>query len=230
MGFGKLKIEIPVFSEWRLDKHELVATLGIKGGYFANPEQPNFGELMQYCSDFTSTPMDQLDRLKPKEVFKIFRTITSQVSSYQPSPPPKELVFNDVVYVLRNNFADMTAGWHRHVYISDFMQQPEMIFALCYIEKGMQYGHQGPNDTILNPTSVRAEVMRDNVTIAQYLDLNGFFLQKWTEYRPLYIQIQATRALYPHLKKSNNLNMRIFYGGWLMALKKVWRRLTAGTS
>ena len=78
---------------------------------------------------------------------------------------------------------------------SDFKKDPIRMASLCYIEKGMSYAQKGENDRIENPTFERDEVFKEHFPLDVYLDLNAFFLKKFSEWHPLYEKFKVARKM-----------------------------------
>ncbi len=73
-----------------------------------------------------------------------------------------------------------TGGWYIDVKANGdaFVEEPELVPAFCYIEKGKRYSQKDKDGNIINPLRDRAKIFRDYFPADVFLDLNAFFLTR----------------------------------------------------
>lgn len=135
----------------------------------------SFSNILQHVSAYTDTPVEELRFADPKQINTIFNNCITALNKYKKKEPLKEIEVNGKKYVLIDIFKQK-AGWLIDVEATQehFQTQPEKMCALCYIEKGKEYGDV--------PNKDREDVFREHFPAYLFFDLNAFFLDLWLNY------------------------------------------------
>ena len=146
-----------------------------------------FSNILQHVSSYTDVPVDELKNVKPKQIMPIFNNCLAELNKYEKKEPLKEMTILGKEYVLIN-INDQKAGWLIDVELNQehFKTQPEKMVALCYIEKGKQYGEV--------KTSEREKIFQEHFPAYLFFDLNAFFLFHYLNYTTASAFVQKIRA------------------------------------
>jgi len=82
----------------------------------------------------------------------------------------------------------------------EFMHAPELLAALNYIEKGVDYSQKDKKGFITNPTRKRAEVFKTEFPPDIFLNLHAFFLSLSESWNNAFLTLQIQRTLTQTLK------------------------------
>lgn len=132
-----------------------------------------------------------IGRIDAPTIKKAYQHIITCFSNYELKEPPKEITIRGTTYVFDMNIAD-SSGWTGGRYIDadnrklSLEEEPEYIVAICYVEKGKQYGDI--------PLANRADVMRKHFKGSDFLNLQAFFLLKWERLKTAYSILQLARS------------------------------------
>ena len=164
-----------------------------------------------------------VSQVKVTDINKVFNLIIDLLGQYEPKEVPIYLSYDGKEYELHQDYFKLPAGWFIDSTNVDFEKVPELLPAFAYIEKGMQYAEMDESENILNPLKDRAKVFKDNMTISEYLDLTGFFLDKQKVYKISYILTKGMAK--PKIKRLSS--GRKLFISWLKNLKRIGKRLLA---
>lgn len=152
--------------------------------------QVNVNAMCQLISDITGQSFETVKRIDIADTKKIFKHIISCAVRKQ-QLPPKEIILSGKTYVFEqdiSNSKSWTAG--RYIDIDNkallIETEPEWMMAICYIEKGSQYGDYSLDD--------RAEIMRKHLPGDVFVDAQDFFLRKLEQLKPGYVVLQIARS------------------------------------
>jgi len=124
---------------------------------------------------------------------KMLMEIVLSCSKYDEKPIPKSYTIDGVEYIWQEDYSKQPVSFHRDIGKCDFTENPLELVAFCYIEKGMIYNQPHPKTkAVLNPRKDRAEKFRKEISLAAYLDLNGFFLMSYDVFKP-YLKVKEER-------------------------------------
>ena len=147
-------------------------------------------EMCEMISILSGIETEQIKKADLDSVIAAFKHIQSIIQR-SPRKPPTEVEIEGETYVFNQDFRakEWTAG--RYIDSSnkalDLEKHPELLVAICYVEKGKKYGDV--------PLTDRGEVMRKGFKGSDYIDLVGFFLQKYGELKPGYSLLNLARSL-----------------------------------
>ena len=126
---------------------------------------------------------------------RILNEIILSCSRYKSKPFDPEIEVDGVTYVFQDDYSKQPVSFHRDVSLVDFEENPMDLVAFCYVEKGMMYNElDDKTKAILNPRKDRAKILEKHFTsLSLYLDLQGFFLDSYSVFRP-YLRVKEERA------------------------------------
>lgn len=133
---------------------------------------------------FFSEPTETFDIYTPTVNRNVFSEIIASFARHEKNDIKLEWKINDVVYVFNPDFSKMPVAFWRDIKRADFAENPFDLVAFCYIEKGLTYNEIDKNKNIINPKHERGEAFRGHMNLAQYLDLQGFFLESYAVLSP----------------------------------------------
>lgn len=137
-----------------------------------NESKVSLSNILQYVSAFTDTDVTDLKKVKPQQIIPIFDHCVDSLKKYEKREPVKEIEVNGREYTLVD-IHKQKAGWLIDVEVMQehFETRPETMAALCYIEKGKEYGDI--------PNKEREDVFREHFPAYLFFDLNAFFLSHY---------------------------------------------------
>lgn len=116
---------------------------------------------------------------------KVLSEILISSKKYDKGPLIDKIEVDGVDYVLSLDFTKQPVSFHRDISKIDLKTNSEAILGLLYIEKGKVYNEIDPRTKIvLNPSKERVEKLKNHFSLAQFLDLQSFFLRNWQELKP----------------------------------------------
>jgi hypothetical protein len=185
-------------------------------------EQPTFNNKVRHLSYYSGMGIDELSECSPLDVNKAFDHLLTCINNYTPKEPPREVEVNGTTYVLID-IDKQKARWLIDFEASqeDFESKPERMAALCYVEKGKQYGEV--------PLVEREKILREHCPAFVYLDLCAFFLNKSIYY--MNAQALLLRAKERELKRQTkrierNQRIKATLHSWLRKLSTPFRSST----
>jgi hypothetical protein len=129
---------------------------------------------------FSGKTTEELRQVGIKDINNVFSSCLEVFLTHVKRMPPLELTINGKVYErILSEKGKTNGGWYIDVktYAEEFKERPELIPALNYIEKGMQYSQTDKKGHTLNPTSERAEIFKEHFPANVFIDLSTFFLE-----------------------------------------------------
>ena len=115
---------------------------------------------------------------------RILSEIMLSCSKMNPQPIKPQYTIGDTTYVWQSDYSKQPTSFHRDIALADFENNPLDLVAFCYIEKGMTYNELDKNKNIINPRRERGEAFRNHLSLQDYLDISGFFLESYAVFRP----------------------------------------------
>jgi len=147
--------------------------------------EPSDEELCYLLSVFTGITMDVFKVTTKLDNLELFQVINGVFKTYIKNLTiPDHLEYEGQRYTLQTDFTKLPTSWFMDLSVSDWDENPEDLMSFCYIEEGMTYGETDKHGGIVNPRAKRNEVFNKHVPLDLYLDVNGFFLDKWSLLRP----------------------------------------------
>jgi len=133
---------------------------------------------------FFETEPDHFDRYTDHSNRVVLANILESASKYKEGKPRAEIKSNGVTYVLNTDFTDQPVSFHRDMKSIEPKTGAVDMIGLIYIEKGMVYNEIDKANKIKNPRKKRGDELVKHFNLAQFLDLQAFFLQSWKGLRP----------------------------------------------
>ena len=141
---------------------------------------------------FFSAEPGEFDIYTKESNKQILAEIALSCARYEVGEIQPEITLNGQKYIFVPDYSKMPVSFHRDISRADFKENPLDLFGFCYLEEGMLYNETDSNKNILNEYRKRGEAFRDSVTLSDYLDLQGFFLESYNVYRP-YLKVKEAR-------------------------------------
>jgi hypothetical protein len=161
-----------------------------------NIHYPTITERVDFIRPFVKVDREALLKVTVDDINKMFKHICEILGSYKYSEPPKYLKLNGVEYTRVKDFGQgVPVALHIDVdqFKERFKDQPELVAAFTYIEKGMSYAETDETGAIANSVFDRAEVMREHLPLDIHLNIMSFFLRKSNRLTPAYMALQVAR-------------------------------------
>lgn len=169
-------------------KYHIVYNLA---SYFKDADNPDINEMVRLISDWTDEKPNKLFTCLPKDIIAAFNAITTQLNSYTPKKP-KPTVDN---FVFVTDYDKMTAGWWNHLNHLDMKLNPLELLGLVYMEKGMGYAEVDKHDNIINPVSERQKVLKEKLSLADFMDIAAFFLNQYVILKELRLESNINQRM-----------------------------------
>lgn len=136
-------------------------------------------QMIDYVALFSGTHKDKLMDVDIIDLQRAYIHCLRVLSDYKPKEPAKKITVKGQVYVLVPT-NKQTGGWYIDVKANgkSFEDEPELVPAFNYIEKGMKYSQKDSDGNVINQLRERAKIFREYLPADVYLDLNAFFLTK----------------------------------------------------
>ena len=182
-----------------------------------NAEDPDvtINDMFEFVSIFTGVPFEDLKDADISDIKKVYYGGLTSFHTYEEKDPPNEIKTNGQVYV-RQQFekGKGKGGWYIDVKVrnSEFLERPELLAAMNYIEKGMDYAQKNKKGEIINPTEARAQIFKDHFKPDDYLNLHRFFLKTSEHLKDVFLELRTHQVLKMMIKTSR-INKRIL-GNW----------------
>lgn len=145
-------------------------------------------------SVFTGLDEKYLLTVTKQSNYKLSKAINELVEQYTPKAIPTKLKFDGQVYTLREDLGKMPTAFWVDISNQDIEKNPIRMASSIYIEEGMQYSELDANKNWLNPVSKRDKIFKEQLPLETYLDIQGFFLTKYNELTPLYMEAKKVVA------------------------------------
>jgi hypothetical protein len=133
---------------------------------------------IELVSIYTGIDKDKLRLVKVDDLINTFDKIVKVLAKYKQKEIPLVITIEGKEFELVQNFVKLPVGWFIDSSSVDFEENPELMPAFCYIEKGMGYAEKDKHQNLLNPLKDRAELFKKHLPLTAFLDLSGFFLHK----------------------------------------------------
>jgi hypothetical protein len=163
-----------------------------------NHRYPTISERVDFIRPFCKVDREALLKISADDINKMFKHCVEILAAYKYKEPPKYITLDGKEYVRVKDFGQ-SVPVKLHVDVDGFKDrfkdEPEMVAAFTYIEKGMQYGEVDASGAVVNSVFDRAKVMREHLPLDIHLDLLSFFLRKSERLTPAYMELQRNRIV-----------------------------------
>jgi hypothetical protein len=158
---------------------------------------PTITQRVEFIRPFVKVDREALLKISAADINKMFKHIVEILAAYKYSDPPKYLTLSGKEYKRVDDFGQgVPVALHIDVdqFKDRFQDQPELVAAFTYIEKGMEYATQDSAGGVVNSVFDRAEVFKEHLPLNIHLDILAFFLRKSRQLIPAYMELQASRV------------------------------------
>jgi hypothetical protein len=154
-----------------------------------NIEEPNVEDQIFFLSRYLDIESELLENAVMTDLNELYLAVLSSIEEIKTtSEPLPEIEIDGETYTQRLTNDKLPAIWFMTTQrlLAQQIQMHE-IAALCYIEKGQKF-----QDTDFQK---RAQIFKEKMRYGQYHPLNGFFLQKFNEYRQPFLELQRIKKM-----------------------------------
>ena len=177
-------------------------------------------EMVKINSLFTDISIEDLRNMHVSTNNEIYSLILKMLDTYHPKPmPPAQVFLDGTPYVLIKDFTKLPTGWfvdvdamtsdyeinedgEEELTTSRMKEEPQIMAAFCYIEKGMTYAQIDQHKNIINPIGPRAKVFEEHFQLNHFIDLTTFFLRIYVEWKGSSIRDEKKASQLKHLRKT----------------------------
>jgi hypothetical protein len=154
------------------------------------------GQRVEFLRPFVKVDREALLKITADDINKMFKHVVECMAAYKYKEPPKYLKLNGIEYARVKDFGQgVPVALHIDVdqFKDRFKDQPELVAAFTYIEKGKEYAETDSSGAVTNSVFDRAEVFKEHLPLDVHLDIMAFFLRKSKRLIPAYMELQASR-------------------------------------
>ena len=146
---------------------------------------------------FFSKDQGAFDIYDDKSNRLVLAEILISSNKYKLAPLINEITVDGIDYVLNLDFTKQPVSFHRDLSNLNLEDNPDEILGVMYIEKGMVYNEVDKSIQIINSRIERAKKLNPHFNLAQFLDLQGFFLSSCSALEPYLSKKQRSKARQP---------------------------------
>jgi hypothetical protein len=148
-------------------------------------EQMDPDEVADLVTMFFNTEPGSFDMYTKEANKKLLLEIVKSCSTYSKGDIKDSYTIDGVNYVWQRDYSEQPVSFHRDIKTADFKENPLELVAFCYVEEGMLYNdYNEKTKVIVNPRKKRAEAFKGHVSLQDFLDIQGFFLESYAVFRP----------------------------------------------
>ena len=138
---------------------------------------------VEVVSIFSGLSKTKLYNVSARDIHVPFNHLIDLLS-YEPTEPSGVVCLEGVKYVFNKTFEHNPTGQIIDLkLIESVYDDPIQVMSILYVEDGMTYNQSDENDRILNPSSVRKEVMSREFPGDEFLNVFAFFLHRFESLR-----------------------------------------------
>jgi hypothetical protein len=152
-------------------------------------EKIEIEDMVYFLSRYLDVESETLEHAVMSDLAELYEAVIKSIEEIETtSEPLPEIEIDGITYTQRLTNDKLPAIWFMTTQrlLAQQIQMHE-ISALCYIEKGQKF-----QDTDFHH---RAQIFKDKMRYGQYHPLNGFFLQKFNEYRQPFLELQRIKKM-----------------------------------
>lgn len=151
---------------------------------------------------FFSREQGAFDIYDDKSNRLVLAEILLSSNKYKPEPLINCVTVDGIRYILNLDFTKQPVSFHRDLSNLNLEDNPDEILGMMYIEKGMVYNELDKSIQIINPRIERSKKLNSHFNLAQFLDVQGFFLSSCSALEPYLSTNQKVKA---NLKRRNGI-------------------------
>ena len=182
------KLIIKPVQELPCTKYHIVYNLA---SYFEDADKPEINEMVRLISDWTDEKPSRIFACLPKDVRTAYNAIVTQLNSYEPQKPTKQIEG----YEFKEDYSKMSAGWWNHLNHINMKDNPLELLGLVYMEKGKGYAEVDKHDNVINPVSERQKVLLEKLSLADFMNIAAFFLNQYVILKELRSGLNIKQAM-----------------------------------
>lgn len=151
---------------------------------------------------FFGYELDYFDKFLYESNLILLKNIIASCNQRKPESIRPFIEVEGKKYVWQSDYSKQPVSFHRDVARVNVMEKPADLLAFCYVEEGMYYNQiDKVSKVILNERHERSRILEPHFSLAQYLDVSGFFLESLPALRLSYLESQLSKALDPLKRK-----------------------------
>lgn len=136
-------------------------------------------EIADMLCVFFGRDADGFDQYTPQSNKNLFLEVCASCGRHKSKPIKRTYKIDGKVYNFIPDYSTVNTAYHRDISKTDFEKNPLDLLAFCYIEEGMTYNQLDKSKQIINPKRARGEAIGSQISLAEYLDLQSFFLSSY---------------------------------------------------
>ena len=144
---------------------------------------------------FFGKDTSDFDKFTAQSNENIFNEICMSVLNHKSKPVRDRIKIGDTVYTWWQDYSKMPVSFHRDLKNADLRDEPELMLGFVYIEEGMHYNELDELKNIKNELRVRSKRLMPHFTLADYIDLQAFFLESYNVLSPSINLLKLKRRL-----------------------------------
>jgi hypothetical protein len=152
--------------------------------YLLKYANEGYDDEIDFICDFLKLDQEIVLDIPRRQLLMLVRDIIDSINTFnerytkaQHEPIKQEIIVGKQKYVLITDYLSQPVGWWHHINSIDHKDDPLLKLGLMYMEEGMDYATIDKHGNILNPTSERIEKLSNHLTLAEFIEVNGFFLR-----------------------------------------------------
>lgn len=143
---------------------------------------------------FFGLEFDYFDKYTPQSNIELLSNIILACSKRKQQDIRPVIEIGEKKYIWQSDYSKHPVSFFRDVQRCNFEDTPADILAFCYVEQGMYYNQiDKVSKVIINDRHTRAKELTPHFTLAQYIDVIGFFLESYPVLRLSYLHSQLLR-------------------------------------
>jgi len=186
----------------------------------------------QLLSIFSGVPISKIKKGNVDDIQDASRSLIEMFSSYEYKEPSGKVKIDGVTYIFEKDFRFISTGQIIDLkLIEDISENPSQAVAICYIEEGKDYCHEDERGRVVNPTSDRMKIFKEQFPGEEFLNFFGFFLRDYETRSLAILGIQTARLTMKRMeleelsKTPSGLFGRLLSINYQKRWERVWKRL-----
>lgn len=144
---------------------------------------------------FFNTELDYFDKFTYQSNLELLSNIIAACNKRKVENIRPEIIIEGKSYVWQSDYSKQPVSFHRDIARVNIEEHPADLIGFCYIEKGMHYNTlDTQTKVVLNDRRERVKALEPHFNLAQYLDLNAFFLESYPVLHLSYLQSQLSKT------------------------------------
>lgn len=186
----------------------------------------------QLLSIFSGVTISKIKKGNVDDIQHASRSLIEMFARYEYKEPSGNVTIDGVTYVFEKDFRFISTGQIIDLkLIEDISENPSQALAICYIEQGKEYCDEDERGRVVNPTSDRMKIFKENFPGEEFLNFFGFFLRDYETRSLAMLGIQTLRMkmttmeMEAQLRTPSGLFGRLLSINYQKRWERVWKRL-----